>query len=156
MKENTVNKTASLIDNRRPSGLIGSIRKKQWDRQHGNLSVFGWFTYWVLVVAGTPDDGQQISSASSRPSGLTVADLHYSTAILLYHIFLLCRYKVVQIWPGLNLCVNKCKQSRSYLNHLVFWSRKKVTWSWKFLQEDVFHDFYFSPNINATMKDIWE
>ena len=28
-------------------------------------------------------------------------------------------YKVVQIRPGLNLYVNKCKQSQSYLNHLV-------------------------------------
>ena len=30
------------------------------------------------------------------------------------------RYKVVQIWPGLFTFVYKCKQSRSYLNHLVY------------------------------------
>jgi len=29
-------------------------------------------------------------------------------------------YKVVQIRPGLFTLVNKCKQSRSYLNHLVY------------------------------------
>ena len=33
---------------------------------------------------------------------------------------------MVQIWPGLFTLVNKCKQSRSYLNHLVYMSFGKV------------------------------
>ena len=28
-------------------------------------------------------------------------------------------YKVIQIWPGWFVCKQLCKQSRSYLNHLV-------------------------------------
>ena len=45
-------------------------------------------------------------------------------------LFLL--YKVVQIWPGLFTLVYKCKQSRSYLNHLVYVSQYTVKKNAKF------------------------
>ena len=74
----------------------------------------------ILYVSGPHWPTESSGAAVSAPQ-LWPVTVHYMHHVLKDPSYDWNSYKVVQIWPGLFTRVNKCKQSRSYLNHLVLY-----------------------------------